>query len=147
VGGVTTVSQQVSVTGGKKYSLRFFYHTAGLRADVKEAVPTRGRSRLVTKLQWVGGHGASGAADTTNGRIFFVKAEGSILDILDVHKDPDGWARCFDERMPNWYAPRPYLAPPGATAVVISFSLEVLATDNQPSAFIDDVEFVQDDGK
>lgn len=126
------VAQQVPVVAGRKYSLRFFWRTQNLKA---------GSGTFHASIRWVGQNLKS--ADISNGRALHAGFEGGGggVSVCDVRKDSEGWAACYDLREPNWYAPKPYVAPEGATAAVISFNLD--ASPSGPSTVdIDDVEFM-----
>jgi hypothetical protein len=123
-GGAASVQQRVPVTGGKTYSLRFCFRAEGMKLEEKKPGKGRGYSTLSPWVYWVGG-------------------DGGPIWVGNEQRDTGGWAERLDARCNYWGVPKHYVAPPGATAAVVTFHAACNAPEILPAMAVDDVEFVE----
>jgi hypothetical protein len=124
-GGNAVVAQRVPVTGGRRYSLRFFQRTEGMKGnEVKAPSKDRGYTALSASIDWIGG-------------------KSRHTGVLSLHDNTEGWAETLNAERGYFGVAREYVAPAEAAFAIISFRATVNAPDHLPSMAVDDVEFVE----
>lgn len=124
-GGNAVVAQRVPVTGGRRYSLRFFQRTEGMKGnEVKTPSKDRGYTALSATIDWIGG-------------------KNRHTGVLSLHDNTDGWAENLNAERGYFGVAREYVAPAEAAFAIIAFRATVNAPDHLPSMAVDTVEFVE----
>ncbi|NNM88179.1 MAG: hypothetical protein HKL95_06640, partial [Phycisphaerae bacterium] len=122
-GGFAEIVQKVPVTPGRRYALRLYYNATGMRLERQGSGQYRGYSSLEIWVYWPGGTGQ--------------------VWVANQQLDSAGWAEMDNARFNYYQVPKPYLAPKGATAAVITISLITNIAHDLPRVYVDDIEFVQ----
>ncbi len=124
-GGNAVVAQRVAVSGGRRYSLRFFRRAEGMKGvEVKGPGKDRGYTALSAAIDWQGG-------------------TGRHTGVLSTHENSDGWVESRNTENGYFGVAREYVAPPDAKFAIISFRATVNAPECLPVLAVDDVEFVE----
>jgi hypothetical protein len=124
-GGYLVVEQEVPVVAGKAYSLRLYYRPQVLHEEIQKLGKNRGYAAFRCTIHWRG----------------HVQKELVDLWVADQKESADQWKELHNERWNYWKAPKPYVAPEGATTAVISLALTTLVGEKLPKVYVDDVEF------
>ncbi len=126
-GGEAVVEQRISVTAGNIYSFRINYRSDKMQLDKATPGQGRGYSTLQVQIEWLGPNIANTERYT---------------GALDTKTDSPGWKQMTNSSAAYQLVPKPYRAPAGATGAAVRFRLATNAADDLPTAFVDDIEFV-----
>lgn len=123
--GHLSMEQLVPVTGGKLYAFRMFYRTEDFQLEKQQPGGGRGYVALTPFIFWQIPGKPSGTVGVTTLRENF-----------------NDWQCVYNTQNGYFGVAKPYLAPDGATAALISFKCTNAAA-RLPKIWIDDVEFVE----
>ena len=126
------VYQQVKVTPGHQYSMRFQFRSQDYPGARNTPGHPRGYVVFNTRIQWV-----CPPPSPNRGKISIV---GDPYTTGSINGPVPDWYMVYNVQQ-HFVPPAPYTAPEGCTAAQVVFSMRNL-TDSRPKFFFDNVEFV-----